>query len=268
VVEHFQKEKFIPNSCAVSDQEKIWLITGPNMAGKSTFLRQNALICILAQMGSYVPATKVNLGVVDKIFSRIGAADNITKGESTFMVEMTETAYILNNATEKSFVILDEIGRGTSTHDGIAIAWAVVEYLHDKINCRTLFATHYHELIELKQHMSNIATYTMEIKEWNNEIIFMHKILKGVTDSSYGVHVAELAGLPSEVIKIAKKILSGFKNSQGLDIQRDGVDNILINKEEFEVISMLKKVDIDNITPLKAHEILFNLTSALNKKIG
>ena len=211
VVEHFQKKEFIPNSCNISKNERIWLITGPNMAGKSTFLRQNALICILAQIGSYVPAKRVNLGVVDKIFSRIGAADNIARGESTFMVEMIETAYILNNTTQKSLIILDEIGRGTSTHDGIAIAWAVLEYLHDKINCRTLFATHYHELTQLKKHLTRIATYTMEIKEWNKEIIFMHKIISGIADSSYGVHVAHLAGLPDEVIKIAEKVLRNFE---------------------------------------------------------
>ena len=218
VVEHFQKKEFIPNSCNISENEKIWLITGPNMAGKSTFLRQNALICILAQIGSYVPAKKVNLGVVDKIFSRIGAADNLAKGESTFMVEMIETAYILNNTTQKSLVILDEIGRGTSTHDGIAIAWAVLEYLHDKINCRTLFATHYHELTQLKKHLAKVATYTMEIKEWNKEIIFMHKIVSGIADSSYGVHVAQLAGLPDEVIDIAEKVLRNFEKDEALQI--------------------------------------------------
>ena len=212
VVEHFQRKEFIPNSCNISENEKIWLITGPNMAGKSTFLRQNALICILAQIGSYVPATKVNIGVVDKIFSRIGAADNLARGESTFMVEMIETAYILNNATEKSLVILDEIGRGTSTHDGIAIAWAVLEYLHDQIKCRTLFATHYHELTQLKKCLAKIATYTMEIKEWNKEIIFMHKIVSGVADSSYGLHVAQLAGLPDKVVDNAEKVLRSFKN--------------------------------------------------------
>ena len=216
VVEHFQKKEFIPNSCNISEDERIWLITGPNMAGKSTFLRQNALICILAQIGSYVPAKRVSLGVVDKIFSRIGAADNIAKGESTFMVEMIETAYILNNTTQKSLVILDEIGRGTSTHDGIAIAWAVLKYLHDKINCRTLFATHYHELTQLKEHLARVATYTMEIKEWNEEIIFMHKIISGIADSSYGVHVAQLAGLPDEVIDIAEKVLQNFEKDKAL----------------------------------------------------
>ncbi len=146
------------------------------MAGKSTFLRQNALICILAQIGSYVPAKRVHIGVVDKIFSRIGAADNIAKGESTFMVEMTETAYIINNVTEKSFVILDEIGRGTSTHDGISIAWAVLEYLYNHINCRALFATHYHELTQLNNKLARIANYTMEVKEWNKDIIFYIKL--------------------------------------------------------------------------------------------
>ncbi|WPX97289.1 DNA mismatch repair protein MutS [Candidatus Bandiella euplotis] len=266
VVENYQKDNFIPNSSNINEQEKIWLITGPNMAGKSTFLRQNALICILAQMGSYVPATKVNLGVVDKMFSRIGAADNLAKGESTFMVEMLETAYILNNATQKSFVILDEIGRGTSTHDGIAIAWAVLEYIHNKTNCRTLFATHYHELVQLKKHLKNIATYTMEIKEWNNEIIFMHKIRRGVADSSYGVHVAQLAGLPTEVIKIAQNILSRFENAVTLDVQKEMQYTANTNStasKESEIVEMLKHVDMNSTTLLKAHEILCDLKKKL-----
>ena len=214
VVENFQKESFIPNSANITDGEKTWLITGPNMAGKSTFLRQNALICILAQIGSYVPAKTVHIGVVDKIFSRIGAADNIAKGESTFMVEMTETAYIINNVTEKSFVILDEIGRGTSTHDGISIAWAVLEYLHNNVNCRALFATHYHELTQLDNKLSRIANYTMEVKEWNRDIIFLHKIIPGVANSSYGIHVAELAGLPKEIINSAEQILTNFEKKR------------------------------------------------------
>ena len=257
VVEHFQKENFISNTSNITEKEKIWLITGPNMAGKSTFLRQNALICILAQIGSYVPAKKVHIGVVDKIFSRIGAADNIAKGESTFMVEMTETAYIINNATAKSLVILDEIGRGTSTHDGISIAWAVLEYLHNKINCRTLFATHYHELTQLNKYLSKVANYTMEVKEWNKKIVFLHKIISGVADSSYGIHVAELAGLPKDVISTAKKILCNFEKQDAIEVQNSYQEDN--NVEENEVLIMLKNIDINNISPMQAQQILFEL---------
>ena len=257
VVEHFQKENFISNTSNITEEEKMWLITGPNMAGKSTFLRQNALICILAQIGSYVPAKNMHIGVVDKIFSRIGAADNIARGESTFMVEMIETAYIINNATEKSLVILDEIGRGTSTHDGISIAWAVLEYLHNKINCRTLFATHYHELTQLNKYLSKVANYTMEVKEWNKDIVFLHKIISGVADSSYGIHVAELAGLPKDVINTAKGILYNFEKQDSIEIQNSYQESK--NIEENEALIMLKKIDINNISPMQAQQILFEL---------
>jgi DNA mismatch repair protein MutS len=257
VVEHFQKENFISNTSNIREEEKIWLITGPNMAGKSTFLRQNALICILAQIGSYVPAKNMHIGVVDKIFSRIGAADNIARGESTFMVEMIETAYIINNATEKSLVILDEIGRGTSTHDGISIAWAVLEYLHNKINCRTLFATHYHELTQLNKYLSKVANYTMEVKEWNKDIVFLHKIISGVADSSYGIHVAELAGLPKDVINTAKGILCNFEKQDSIEIQNSCHESKNIG--ENEALTILKKIDINNISPMRAQQILFEL---------
>ncbi len=264
VVENFQRENFIPNSANITDEEKIWLITGPNMAGKSTFLRQNALICILAQIGSYVPAKRVHIGVVDKIFSRIGAADNIAKGESTFMVEMTETAYIINNVTEKSFVILDEIGRGTSTHDGISIAWAVLEYLYNHINCRALFATHYHELTQLNNKLARIANYTMEVKEWNKDIIFLHKIIPGVADSSYGIHVAELAGLPKKVINSAKQILTNFEKKEPVQV-KDNYQEDIVYKEN-EILKILKNVDINNITPIEAQKILYELKSKVNFK--
>ncbi|MFQ3307602.1 MAG: DNA mismatch repair protein MutS [Candidatus Midichloriaceae bacterium] len=263
VVENFQ-DKFVPNSCDISDNEKVWLITGPNMAGKSTFLRQNALICILAQMGSFVPATKVHIGVVDKIFSRLGASDNIAKGESTFMVEMIETAYITNNMTEKSFVILDEIGRGTSTYDGIAIAWAVLDYIQ-KINARTLFATHYHELTQLQDQYDSISTYTMQIKEWNNEIIFIYKLIAGIADSSYGVHVAQIAGLPKSVINTANKILEKLEKTHAIDklenienLKEEKKDN---NQEESKIVEYLKNIDIYNLTPLDAQKTLAELVA-------
>ncbi|CAL7963854.1 DNA mismatch repair protein MutS [Alphaproteobacteria bacterium] len=208
VVERGTSSAFIPNHCHLNqEKENLWLITGPNMAGKSTFLRQNALICIMAQIGSFVPAENAHVGVVDKLFSRIGAADNISQGQSTFMVEMLETAYILNNATNRSFIILDEIGRGTATYDGLAIAWSVIENLHNQIKARTLFATHYHELTALEATLDKLSCWTMKVREWENKIIFMHEVISGKADKSYGIHVAELAGMPTNVIQRAYSIL-------------------------------------------------------------
>ena len=183
------EKSFIFNNCILNKKDLIWLITGPNMAGKSTYLRQNALIVIMAQAGLFVPAEKANIGVFDKIFSRVGASDDLAKGQSTFMIEMIETSLILNTATDKSLVILDEIGRGTSTFDGLAIAWSVLEYLHEQIKPRTLFATHYHELTSLKESLSNLSCHKMSIKEWNDTIIFMHKILDGEADKLSLIHI-------------------------------------------------------------------------------
>lgn len=197
---------FIKNSCNMNEHT-LWLITGPNMAGKSTFLRQNALIIIMAQIGSFVPAKYAKIGIVDKLFSRIGASDNIVQGQSTFMVEMLETANIVNNATNKSFLILDEIGRGTSTYDGLAIAWSVVESLHNDIKARTLFATHYHELCALDEVLAKLGCYTMHIEDVDGKIIFMHNIIKGRADKSYGIHVADIAGVPKHIVCRAYEIL-------------------------------------------------------------
>ena len=188
-------------------EARVWLVTGPNMAGKSTFLRQNALIAVLAQMGSFVPARSAHIGVVDRLFSRVGAADDLARGRSTFMVEMVETAAILNQATERSLVILDEIGRGTATFDGLSIAWAVVEYLHEVNRCRALFATHYHELTALAGRLAEVANVTMDVREWNDEIVFLHKVKPGAADRSYGIQVAKLAGLPKPVTKRAAEVL-------------------------------------------------------------
>ncbi|WP_295557913.1 DNA mismatch repair protein MutS [uncultured Hyphomicrobium sp.] len=187
---------------------RIWLVTGPNMAGKSTFLRQNALIAILAQIGSFVPAAEAHIGVVDRLFSRVGAADDLARGRSTFMVEMVETAAILNQATERSLVILDEIGRGTATFDGLSIAWAAVEYLHEKSGARVLFATHYHELTALAGRLASVANVTMDVKEWHEDIVFLHRVKAGAADRSYGIQVAKLAGLPAPVIARAREVLS------------------------------------------------------------
>jgi len=207
--------KFIKNDADIAADKRLWLLTGPNMAGKSTFLRQNALIAILAQIGSFVPAESAHIGVIDKVFSRVGASDDLARGQSTFMVEMIETATILNNATQKSLVILDEIGRGTATYDGLSIAWAVVEYLHNTIRARGLFATHYHELTSLKEQLPSLACYTMKVKEWHGKVIFMHEVTKGAADRSYGIHVAQLAGIPGSVVKRARCVLEVLQAADG-----------------------------------------------------
>lgn len=205
---------FAPNNCSLSSDKRLWLLTGPNMAGKSTFLRQNALIAIMAQIGCYVPASYAHIGLIDKCFSRVGASDDLARGHSTFMVEMVETATILNQATDKSLVILDEIGRGTATYDGLSIAWACVEYLHDKCRCRSLFATHYHELTALQKELPHLTCYTMQVKEWQNDIIFIHKVVQGSADRSYGIHVAKLAGLPHSVLNRAEELLHDLQHSK------------------------------------------------------
>ena len=205
---------FVANDCEISGEAKrLWLITGPNMAGKSTYLRQNALIVILAQMGSYVPAAEAHFGAVDRLFSRVGAADDLARGRSTFMVEMVETAAILNQATERSFVILDEIGRGTATYDGLSIAWATLEHLHNVNRCRALFATHYHELTALAEKLPHLANATVKVREWQDEIVFLHEVVAGIADRSYGIHVARLAGLPLAVVARARKILERLERS-------------------------------------------------------
>src|SRR5690606_38475123 len=192
----------------------IWLLTGPNMGGKSTFLRQNALIAILAQAGAHVPARRARIGVVDRLFSRVGASDDLARGRSTFMVEMVETAAILNQAGERSIVILDEIGRGTATFDGLSIAWATVEHLHETNRCRAIFATHFHELTALGEKLPRLANVTMRVKEWNGEVVFLHEVGRGAADRSYGVQVAKLAGLPESVVERARAGLHRLEEGQ------------------------------------------------------
>lgn len=221
VVEKFLKadnESFISNDCYLNHEERIWLITGPNMAGKSTFLRQNAIIAILAHIGSFVPAVSAQIGVIDKIFSRVGAGDDLTRGQSTFMVEMLETSAILSQSTDRSLVILDEVGRGTSTHDGVAIAWSVLEHIHNELGNRCLFATHYHELTNLSKTLPGLKNYTVAISEDpdTKSLLFLHKIIKGFADRSYGVYVAESAGLPASVIKRATELLARFEQKNNL----------------------------------------------------
>ncbi len=260
-------EPFIANDLSLNDAQRLWLLTGPNMAGKSTFLRQNALIVILAQMGSYVPATKAEIGITDKLFSRVGAADDLASGRSTFMVEMVETAAILNQATERSFVILDEIGRGTATYDGLSIAWATTEQLHNTNRCRTLFATHYHELTVLEEQLSAVACYTMQVKEWQDDIIFLHKVGKGAADRSYGIQVGKLAGLPRAVTKRAQQILKTLEDNKS----GDNTNNLplfsapsepeepLLSAEEEAALNALREIDPDNLSPREALEALYRL---------
>ncbi|MGI4877950.1 MAG: DNA mismatch repair protein MutS [Janthinobacterium lividum] len=202
------RQTYVANDCDLGEINRLWLVTGPNMAGKSTFLRQNALIAVLAQAGSFVPAASAHIGVVDRLFSRVGASDNLAQGRSTFMVEMVETAAILSTATNRSLVILDEVGRGTSTYDGLAIAWAVLEAVHDNLRCRCLFATHYHELTTLSARLDALALVTVKVREWNGELVFLHEVAAGAADRSYGLAVAKLAGLPAPVIARAKEVLA------------------------------------------------------------
>ena len=204
-------EDFIPNDLDLDNKEtQIAIITGPNMAGKSTYLRQVGLITILAQMGSYIPADSARIGVIDKLFTRVGASDNLAGGESTFLVEMNETANILNNATEKSLILLDEIGRGTATYDGLSLAWAITEHLHnnESVAARTLFATHYHELTDLDKSLDRLENHHIAVKEFGDKIVFLRQIMPGPGDKSYGIHVAQMAGLPKQVISRASEILN------------------------------------------------------------
>jgi DNA mismatch repair protein MutS len=256
---------FMPNDADFSGGGRIWLLTGPNMAGKSTFLRQNALLAIMAQMGSFVPAESFRLGVVDKLFSRVGASDNLAQGLSTFMVEMRETANILNQAGERSFVILDEIGRGTATFDGLSIAWAVLEHLDGKSKCRGLFATHYHELGAAK--LASVAPHAMTVKEYKGDIIFMHKVADGSSDRSYGIHVARLAGLPQSVIRRAGEILQQIESQPriGADLFNYAISRGPAESEEAaepEALAMLREINPDAMSPKEALEMLYELKKA------
>jgi len=268
VLEKILEEEFVPNSVNFSDEEFILIITGPNMGGKSVFLRQNALITLMAQIGSFVPAKRAEIGLVDRIFTRVGAADNISKGLSTFMMEMVETANILKGATEKSLLVLDEIGRGTSTYDGVSIAQAVVEYISEKIGAKTLFATHYHELTELEGRVRGVKNYHACVEEIDGHIVFTHQIAEGASERSYGVHVAELAGLPKEVIERAREILSSLEG-KGRELEAEfKVNEIPKTIEEpkaqeveklRKVEEELKRVEISKTTPLEALLILARL---------
>jgi len=208
------EERFVPNDTTFNPELQIALITGPNMAGKSTYIRQVALLTLLAHTGSFVPAAEARIDLADRIFTRIGASDDLSRGQSTFMVEMTETANILNNATPRSLIVLDEIGRGTSTFDGLSLAWSIVEHLHNQVGAKTLFATHYHELTELSARFPRIKNFNVVVREWHDQIVFLRKIVEGGTDKSYGIQVARLAGVPKEVLERAKQILGNLEESE------------------------------------------------------
>jgi DNA mismatch repair protein MutS len=268
IEETVRDEDFVPNDIHLDDQEQqVLIITGPNMAGKSTVLRQVALTVLMAQMGSFVPASQATLGVVDRIFTRIGASDDLTKGQSTFMVEMNETANILRHATPRSLVILDEIGRGTSTYDGLSIAWAVAEALHDRDDrgVRTLFATHYHELTELVATKPRVKNFNIAVKEWKDQIIFLRKLVPGGTSRSYGIQVARIAGLPYQVIGRAREILENLERGEGNEVgtRRMAVDRSGRERKETAQLSLfgaqdqrlrkwVQNLDLSSMTPLEA----------------
>ncbi len=274
ILERQGKTGFVANDCALGsgkDAARIWLVTGPNMAGKSTFLRQNALIVILAQMGSYVPAGKARLGIVDRLFSRVGAADDLARGRSTFMVEMVETAAILNQATPRSLVILDEVGRGTATFDGLSIAWACVEHLHETNACRALFATHYHELTALAHTLDDLTNVTMKVREWKDGVVFLHEVITGVADRSYGIQVAKLAGFPPHVITRAGEVLSFLEDERRTRGPTSMIDDLPLfssaaqneDSEPSEVEKALAAVHPDDLTPRDALDFVYKLRALL-----
>ncbi len=275
-------DPFVANDCDLSPADgqahgAIWLLTGPNMGGKSTFLRQNALIAILAQMGSFVPASRAKIGVVDRLFSRVGASDDLARGRSTFMVEMVETAAILNQATDRSLVILDEIGRGTATFDGLSIAWGTVEYLHGKNRCRALFATHFHEMTALSEKLERLANVTMRVKEWDGDVVFLHEVGRGAADRSYGVQVAKLAGLPEAVVARARDVLHQLEQGEMSGNANRLVDDLPLFNAEVrrqpaagskpdEISQTLSDVDPDNMSPREALETLYRLKGLLDRQ--
>ncbi len=276
VERNLEGEWYTPNDVFMNQESHNFLIiTGPNMGGKSTYCRSIAIAAILAQTGSFVPAKYAKLPVFDRIFARIGASDDLTTGQSTFMVEMNEVSNIINNATSQSLIILDEVGRGTSTYDGLSLAWALTEYLSQKVRGKTLFATHYHELTELENKYDNIKNLNVKVEEEGAKIVFLHEISSGKADRSYGIQVAELAGLPKGIIKQAKKILQELEkdknNYRQLSIDQLMTVNEFLDEEKApeqnEIIEELSLIDINNITPLEAFKILAELKEKINKEV-
>ncbi|HZB93690.1 MAG TPA: DNA mismatch repair protein MutS [Stellaceae bacterium] len=266
---------FVGNDCDLAEGRRLWLLTGPNMAGKSTFLRQNALIAVLAQAGCYVPAERARIGIVDRLFSRVGAADDLARGRSTFMVEMVETAAILNQAGERALVILDEIGRGTATFDGLSIAWAAVEHLHEVNRCRALFATHYHELTALAAKLAHLACYTMRVKEWQGDVVFLHEVAPGAADRSYGIHVAKLAGLPPPAVARAEEVLALLEKGEQQGALARLADDLPLfsaarpkgtaGTEPSALDAALAAIDPDALTPREALELVYRLKALLRR---
>ena len=267
--------EFVPNDIEAGDSATdVLIITGPNMSGKSTYIRQVALLVLMAQTGSFIPAKNAEIGLVDRIFTRVGASDELVRGQSTFMVEMTETANIINNATERSLVILDEVGRGTSTYDGLSLAWAITEYIATKLKCRTLFATHYHELTELAELFKNIENYNVAVREWADEVVFLHRILPGGTDKSYGIHVAKLAGVPKPILERSKEILEELestfaKEAGGAHLAKhktkEPSDDSLFVAKHKSVLDKLSSTDINNLTPIEAINLLNQIRSEIDE---
>ncbi len=269
------REKFIPNDIRLPENARMIILTGPNMSGKSTILRQTGLIVLMAQIGSFVPAASAEIGIVDRLFTRVGASDNLVRGQSTFMVEMSETSAILHTATEKSLVLLDEIGRGTSTYDGVSIAWSVSEYLHDRVKCKTVFATHYHELTQLPDELVSACNYSVEVKEVGEEVLFLHRLVAGGADRSYGIEVGRLAGLPPVVLERARKLLalfegeeivsalggSGKKGAGHVSTKGSGDQLTLFGSAPHPLVEDMKKLDPEKMTPIEALALLDRLVS-------
>jgi DNA mismatch repair protein MutS len=269
------REKFIPNDIRLPENARMIILTGPNMSGKSTILRQTGLIVLMAQIGSFVPASSAQIGIVDRLFTRVGASDNLVRGQSTFMVEMSETSAILHTATEKSLVLLDEIGRGTSTYDGVSIAWSVSEYLHDRIKCKTVFATHYHELTQLPDELVSACNYSVEVKEVGDEVLFLHKLVAGGADRSYGIEVGRLAGLPPVVLDRARKLLALFEGEEIVSALggagrkevagrpgKASLDQLtLFGSAPNPVVEELKKIEPEKMTPMEALALLDRLVT-------
>ncbi len=268
-----EKEIFVPNNTNLNNtDERMIIITGPNMAGKSTYMRQVALLVLMTQIGSFIPARQASICPVDKIFTRVGASDDLATGQSTFMVEMNEVAQILKYATKNSLIILDEVGRGTSTFDGMSIAHAVMEYIHDRIKAKTLFATHYHQLIALENVLSGVKNYSVAVKERGKDIIFLRRIVPGGTDRSYGVHVARLAGLPKKVLERSEELLKEYDNDNGRMQQPAAAaapqDNMMGSLFGSSIANELLKLDVMSMTPIEAMSALYKLQDEARKELG
>jgi DNA mismatch repair protein MutS len=268
------RDKFIPNDVRLIDNARVIILTGPNMAGKSTILRQVGLIVLMAQIGSFVPASSARIGLVDRVFTRVGASDNLVRGQSTFMVEMAETSAILHSATARSLVLLDEIGRGTSTYDGVSIAWAVSEHLHDHSRCKTIFATHYHELTQLAQDLDAVRNFNVAVREVNDDVLFLHRLQPGGADRSYGIEVGRLAGLPAAVLDRARQVLKLLEGEQlaaggaGRSPNGPAKEKTIASRDQLglfasapnPLLDRLSSLDTDTLTPLQGLTLLAELS--------